>query len=760
MTLADLRKFSIRKQYRIHFRLRNAMECVISEHGIAQVPSLNKNPDFNLEEELAAAGEFLVEPAVVVDRKKPEPHPQAPPRGNGRDAGRRARRRCRLTTSTRTNSATPVDRRGLQHIKIAGYSCASTGRGPSFFGCCCSVSAAGALRGQTTVSLGASSNGSSAGCALSGGQTCTLTARVTGLANSAVTFTFSPTVAGVMIGTPTGPDGTGLSRITYIAPTLITSRQTVTATATAIDGAKAQTQITLVPPAITVQVNPATVTLTGGQTQLFTASVFGISSTGVTWSISPLVGSINPNSGLYVAPSAISTTQKITVTATSTFDTNVSGTASLTLQAPTTVSVTVSPSSASLTNGDSQQFTATVQNAASNAVAWSISPQLGTIDSSGLYTAPALISSSTKVTLTATSVSDPTKSGAASITISPLVDVGAGAPTSTIQSAFIAAFNRLGLVNTVVLPPLGLVKANGTAGYLQEFTDARDTSQKDALVTASATVGANVVVQVLAPLYAYYSTVGSGTAGYPLADSQGCPASGNPCTYAFFDKGYALFSYSTSLTGGQNFSVSGTNYTEWTNLGGISGLGAPVSEAIAITASSATTAAEQDFTYGAIFSITSGTYKGKIFGVAAPVYDLYVTQGGAAGPLGLPIGEAALVATGVYKQSFEGGVLQYTSGGGGPVVQLPVKSVSLSGGPSSGNTTLNLGQTLTLTAIPVATDGTVLTDRPVSWSTTNSKVISIQASGATAVITAVGRWLREHPGSQLRACRARRSRLW
>jgi hypothetical protein len=73
MTLADLRKLSIRKQYRIHFRLRNAMECIISENGIAQVPALKKNPDFNLEEELAAAGEFLLEPAVVVDRKKPEP---------------------------------------------------------------------------------------------------------------------------------------------------------------------------------------------------------------------------------------------------------------------------------------------------------------------------------------------------------------------------------------------------------------------------------------------------------------------------------------------------------------------------------------------------------------------------------------------------------------------------------------------------------------------------------------------------------------
>jgi hypothetical protein len=73
MTLGDLRKLSIRKQYRIHFRLRNAMECIVSEYGIAQVPALKKNPDFNLEEELAAAGEFLIEPALVADRKKPEP---------------------------------------------------------------------------------------------------------------------------------------------------------------------------------------------------------------------------------------------------------------------------------------------------------------------------------------------------------------------------------------------------------------------------------------------------------------------------------------------------------------------------------------------------------------------------------------------------------------------------------------------------------------------------------------------------------------
>lgn len=69
MKLADLRKLSIKKQLRIRFRLQNGMECVITEHGIAQVPELNGIPDFNLEQELVSAGQFLLEPAVVADKK-------------------------------------------------------------------------------------------------------------------------------------------------------------------------------------------------------------------------------------------------------------------------------------------------------------------------------------------------------------------------------------------------------------------------------------------------------------------------------------------------------------------------------------------------------------------------------------------------------------------------------------------------------------------------------------------------------------------
>jgi hypothetical protein len=63
MTLFDLRKLSIKQQLKIHFRLQNGMECIVNEQGVAQVPALHGVPAFNLEEELAQAPEFLLEPA-------------------------------------------------------------------------------------------------------------------------------------------------------------------------------------------------------------------------------------------------------------------------------------------------------------------------------------------------------------------------------------------------------------------------------------------------------------------------------------------------------------------------------------------------------------------------------------------------------------------------------------------------------------------------------------------------------------------------
>jgi len=80
MKLADLRKLSIKQKTRILFPVAGGLECVITEHGIAQVPGLRGAPAFNLESELAAAREFRFELAGELDRKH-----AAPPRTLTRD---------------------------------------------------------------------------------------------------------------------------------------------------------------------------------------------------------------------------------------------------------------------------------------------------------------------------------------------------------------------------------------------------------------------------------------------------------------------------------------------------------------------------------------------------------------------------------------------------------------------------------------------------------------------------------------------------
>lgn len=75
MTLADLRKLSIRKQLKIRFQLANGMECVVTEHGVAQVPALRRAPDFNLEQELAAVSQFTLEPAKPAPKGPPKAEP-------------------------------------------------------------------------------------------------------------------------------------------------------------------------------------------------------------------------------------------------------------------------------------------------------------------------------------------------------------------------------------------------------------------------------------------------------------------------------------------------------------------------------------------------------------------------------------------------------------------------------------------------------------------------------------------------------------
>lgn len=87
------------------------------------------------------------------------------------------------------------------------------------------------------------------------------------------------------------------------------------------------------------------------------------------------------------------------------------------------VTVTVSPSSASVKTRRTRQFSATVQNSSNQAVTWKVNgvvggnTTVGTISAAGLYTAPNSVPSPSTVSVNAQSVGTPSASGSASVTI-------------------------------------------------------------------------------------------------------------------------------------------------------------------------------------------------------------------------------------------------------------------------------------------------------------------------------------------------------
>lgn len=96
---------------------------------------------------------------------------------------------------------------------------------------------------------------------------------------------------------------------------------------------------------------------------------------------------------------------------------------SVTLQTAITIITlmqTLSPSKVTLPPSGKQQFTASVLGTSEKGVKWSISPKVGTISATGLYTAPATILISQTIMVTAQSVGDPTKSANAQVALRAL----------------------------------------------------------------------------------------------------------------------------------------------------------------------------------------------------------------------------------------------------------------------------------------------------------------------------------------------------
>ncbi len=267
-----------------------------------------------------------------------------------------------------------------------------------------------------------------------------------------------------------------------------------------------------------VTVAPATVTVAKKGTQQFTATVEGTnladSDKEVTWTVSGTKSNIDATGKLTVAEDETEAT--LTVTATSKTDDTKSGTATVTVQStgeqPEVTGVGVTPKTAEVEKGKTQQFTATVEGTnladSDKEVTWTVSGGKSTIDATGKLTVAADETAAT-LTVTATSKTDDAKSGTAtvtvkstsvtpvakvtSVTVAPktaTVEVGKTQQfTATVQGTDLAAADKAvtwtvsGGKSTIDATGKLTVAANETAASLTvTATSKKDTSKKDTAV--------------------------------------------------------------------------------------------------------------------------------------------------------------------------------------------------------------------------------------------------------------------------------------
>ena len=131
------------------------------------------------------------------------------------------------------------------------------------------------------------------------------------------------------------------------------------------------------------------------------------------------------------------------------------------------ITVSLIPTSVTLSASQSQQFSATVSGSSNTAVQWSINNSIGTLSATGLYTAPPSVSTTEVISVTATSLASPIVSATAIVTLIPAVGVVLR-PASVIALAhqnyqFLATVSGTG--NTAVTwsttPAVGTISSGG-----------------------------------------------------------------------------------------------------------------------------------------------------------------------------------------------------------------------------------------------------------------------------------------------------------
>ena len=303
------------------------------------------------------------------------------------------------------------------------------------------------------------------------GQTKQFTATITGTTNTAVTWSVTGGAA----------NGTISSAGLYTAPDIVPAGGNVVITATAVaDATKSATAtVTVTAPVVSISVSPTSANVQISHAQQFTATVSNTKDTAVTWSVAgngcsgTTCGSIDAN-GLYTAPATVPNPASVTVTATSHADTTKTATATVTIAAPPAVTVAVAPKTATVALGATQKFTATIANS-DTGVTWSLSSnsctgsECGTVDNTGLYTAPKSLPGTTPqaavvvprgaattidITVIATSNADPHVQDTATVTLTDgsvaKVAVSPGTASVTVKTTQTFTATVTGAADTAV----------------------------------------------------------------------------------------------------------------------------------------------------------------------------------------------------------------------------------------------------------------------------------------------------------------------
>jgi hypothetical protein len=290
---------------------------------------------------------------------------------------------------------------------------------------------------------------------LPAGTTAMITATVSNdSSNGGVNWSVSCGSAGAC-GTFSASNTASGSAVTYTAPSAIPTGSTVTITATAKDSSSATVMATVTitaPPPISVAFSPTppTTLLVSASTTLTAVVSNDSTNAGVTFSVtcgSALCGgftNVTTTTATYTAPAAVPTGNTVTVTATSKTDATKSAMATITITTPPPISVVFNPvPPTALQISTSTMLTAVVSNDSANAgVTFSVtcgSALCGGFSNvtttTATYTAPAAVPTGNTVMVIATSVTDPTKSAMATITIQtgPVITVQLGTVPASLQ---------------------------------------------------------------------------------------------------------------------------------------------------------------------------------------------------------------------------------------------------------------------------------------------------------------------------------------